>query len=298
MMSVSCSVAPLESTFESAGIRCAATFHRPEANGAQPLAILMLQGWGGTQETLLGPFVAAFVGAGHAVMTFDYRGWGASDGLPRHVIAMKERERDAEAALAHLKNQPSVDPKRIVLWGSSLGGGHVVRMAARHEGLRGAIAQVPMLDGRAAILASPPLRSAQFVALGLADLLRGSRPIYIPTVGPAGSFASMDRDGAHHVLKRVEATTGKPYDNRVAARSLLTMGGYRPLRALHAVAIPMLVIGATRDTVAPFPASKVAAIANPRIQIEMIDANHFDPYFEPVFDRAIQSQLAFLRAIE
>jgi pimeloyl-ACP methyl ester carboxylesterase len=173
----------------------------------------------------------------------------------------------------------------------------VVRLAARHPELAGAIAQVPMLDGQAAVRAAPPLLSLRFVALGLVDLLRGGKPIYLRTVGAPGEFASMTRDGAHTVTPRIEATAGKPYDNRVAARSMLGMATYRPFKQLRDIRIPTLMVGGTRDTVTPFESGRIAAAGNPQITVAMIDADHFEPYFEPGFAIAVAPQMAFLQRL-
>ncbi len=287
----------------SAGIRCAATLHLPEGPGPFP-AILMVHGWGGVQDALTLPFYAPFNAAGFAVMTFDYRGWGQSDGAPRNVINPWHRERDVEQALQHLREQAAIDARRIVLWGTSFGGGHVVRIAARHPELLGAIAQVPMLDGSAAVKAVPPLRLVRFGVAGLSDLLRGNRPIYLPVVGDRGAWSSMDRDGAADAMQkglRAMAEALGPaapvYDNRVAARSLLTMGLYRPFTCLKRVRIPLLIIGAMRDSVAPFVETPIRALHNRRIRIETLDANHFDPYFEPVLTRNLGFQLDFLKSL-
>mgnify|MGYP003140176399 CR=1 FL=1 len=121
--------------FYSDGTWCAATLHRPATPEAETLpAILMLHGWGGIQDALTVSYYEEFTRAGYAVMTFDYRGWGDSAGLPRHVIAARQRVADADAALAFLKSQPGIDPRRIVLWGSSFGGGHAVELAAEYPG--------------------------------------------------------------------------------------------------------------------------------------------------------------------
>jgi len=264
----------------------------------------MVHGWGGIQDALTIPFYAPFTEAGFAVMTFDYPGWGKSEGEPRNVINPWQRERDIENALAHLRAQPGIDASRIVLWGTSFGGGHVVRLAAQHPELLGAIAQVPMLDGMAAVKAVPLPRLLRFGLTALADLLRGKKPIYLPVVAAEGEWASMDRDGAAEAMRKgLQALVerGGPeagqYDNRVAARSLLTMGLYRPFKCLKNVSVPMLIVGATRDTVAPFVEGRIRALKNSNIQIETLDANHFDPYFEPALSRNLGFQLGFLKSL-
>ena len=292
------------SSFRVGENECAATLHLPEGEDPFP-AILMVHGWGGVQDALTLPFYGPFNRAGFAVMTFDYSGWAKSGGTPRNVINPWQREREVEAALAHLRSLPEVDPDRIVLWGTSFGGGHVVRTAAKHPELLGAVTQVPMLDGMATVKAVPPLRMMRFGLYALADLLRGRRePVYLPVVASEGEWASMDRDGAGEAMqKALQALldAGGPeaavYDNRVAARSVLTMGLYRPFKSLRQVRIPILVVGATRDTVAPFVEGKIRALDNPNIKIETIDANHFDPYFEPAFSANIAHQMAFLNAL-
>lgn len=290
----------VKTSFQSAGVRCAATLHLPEGAGPFP-AILMVHGWGGVQDALTLPFHAPFNEAGFAVMKFDYVGWGQSDGTPRNIINPWHRERDVESALQHLREQPGIDPRRIVLWGTSFGGGHVVRIAARHPELLGAIVQVPMLDGMAAVKAVPPMRLLRFALTGLMDLLRGKNPIYLPVVGDEGQWSSMDRDGAALAMQKGQqamvdhlGADAIPYDNRVAARSLLTMGLYRPFKSPKDVTIPLPIVGATRDTVAPFVEKRIRALGNPRIRIETLDANHFDPYFEPSLSPKSRLSAGFL----
>ena len=43
-------------------------------------AIVLAQGWGGLREQLNRSYALDFVAAGFVVLTFDYRGWGDSDG--------------------------------------------------------------------------------------------------------------------------------------------------------------------------------------------------------------------------
>ena len=65
-------------------------------------------------------------------MTFDYRGFGTSDG-PRGRVDPQEQVRDVINAVTFLAEQPEVDPSTIGVMGWGLGGGVVVAAAARDE---------------------------------------------------------------------------------------------------------------------------------------------------------------------
>ncbi len=295
-----CQPVRVKSVFYSDGVQCAASLFLPEALNKVPgglPAILMVHGWGGVQGSLTGPFIAAFIDAGFAVMTFDYPGWGSSEGLPRNCINPAKRVGNVESALTHLKKQIVVNEKKIVLWGTSFGGGHVVDIAAQHPELLGAIAQVPMLDGRDAVKAIPLLSLLRFGAYGMTDLLKVGRPIYIPVVSAPGKFGSMDRDGAEEAMRRGIEASGMKYDNRIAARSVLSIGTYRPVKRLSKIKIPTLLIGASGDTVAPFNRANIEGQNKKYVQTKIIDANHFDPYFEPVLSKNLQYQLDFLKSL-
>lgn len=284
--------------FYSRGVWCAATLHRPAGESREVMpAILMLHGWGGIQDAFTVSFYEEFTRAGYVVMTFDYRSWGDSDGLPRQTISARQRMWDADAALGYLKGRSDVDPTRIVVWGSSFGGGHAVELAANHPELAGVIAQVPMLDGWATVKASPLRRLVKYTLYGLADTVKPGRPIYIPVVGEPGVFSSMDRDDANKAMRLAECSIGRRYDNRVAARSLMTMGPYRPFRRLKDIKVPTLLLGATEDTVAPFVESAIRNVRNPNITVVTVSANHFEPYFEPVFSEVIGKELEFLKSL-
>jgi pimeloyl-ACP methyl ester carboxylesterase len=284
--------------FYSRGTWCAATLHRPVSDNRKTMpAILMLHGWGGIQDSLTVPFYEEFTRAGYAVMTFDYRSWGESAGLPRQTISARQRMWDADAALAFLKSRPEVDPHRIVVWGSSFGGGHAVELAADHPELAGVIAQVPMLDGMAAVKAVPLPRLMRFALCSLVDTIKPGHPVYIPVVSEPGVFSSMDRDDANKALQLAEGSIRRKYDNRVAARSLMTMGPYRPFKRLKDIKVPTLLLGATEDTVAPFIERAIRKVNNPFIRVVSVRANHFEPYFEPVFSDVIAKELDFLKSL-
>ncbi len=71
---------------------------------------------------------------GYNVLALDYRGYGASDGVP----SLAGAQQDIDAALRHLLTHKNVDPKRIVIFGQSLGGSLAVFYSA-HSTYRSSI---------------------------------------------------------------------------------------------------------------------------------------------------------------
>jgi uncharacterized protein len=155
----------------SEGTRMAAAVFWPNAEAGKKLpTIIMAHGWGGTAAALQ-PDAIVFAKAGYLVITFDYRGWGASDG--RLVLAEPlPTERGADAITASVKElreivdpldqaadwlnaihwvhgEPQADTERIGLWGSSLSGGLVVYAAARDRRVKAVHSQVASFDPRA-----------------------------------------------------------------------------------------------------------------------------------------------------
>jgi len=64
---------------------------------------------------------------GLTTLIIDYRGYGQSTGSPTE----EGTYRDAEAAWRHLTQERGIDPRRIIVFGRSLGGGVAVWLAAR-----------------------------------------------------------------------------------------------------------------------------------------------------------------------
>jgi fermentation-respiration switch protein FrsA (DUF1100 family) len=74
------------------------------------------------------PLAAALAHLGHAVLLFDYRGYGGNPGLPSERGLL----RDARAALAATVSRDDVDPARLVYFGESIGSAVAVALAEQH----------------------------------------------------------------------------------------------------------------------------------------------------------------------
>ncbi|MBM9460134.1 alpha/beta hydrolase [Nocardioides sp. zg-536] len=287
-------------TFLSHGVSCAATVYRPVAATGPTAAIVMGHGFGAVRALRLPAYAEHFAAAGYAVLTFDYRGFGDSAGEPRQVLDIKMQHDDWSAALDFARCLDGVDPNRLVAWGTSFAGGHVLTLAGRGEPLAAVIAQVPHVSGPAAVR-SAGLRAAVGLApLALRDLVRtvrGGEPVFIPCIGTPGQAAAMTSSDAVAGLARLEADSGfapGQFRSDVAARIVARLGAYSPGRFAGSITCPVLVQIAERDAITPASVARRTAGRIKQATVRSYDCGHFDPYVEPLFSTVVSDQLAFL----
>ena len=92
-------------------------------------AIVLCHGYTGVKDLYLPDNARVLNAAGYIVLTFDYKGWGESEG-PRSRLAPYGRVADVGAALTFLSLQSHVDPERLGIYGTSYGGATVVWVGA------------------------------------------------------------------------------------------------------------------------------------------------------------------------
>ena len=273
-------------SFASGGVRCAAT-HVPGSDGAP--VVILAHGLAGTQDSGLAPFAEAFAAAGLHAVTFDYRGFGASAGSPRQTVSLAGQVADLHAAVDAARLLPGVDPTRVVLWGISLGGGHVVSVATERTDVAAVVSVVPMVDGLAAArLATKHHAPATLLAAtgrGVASALArrtGREGRTIPVVARPGEVGALTLDGA---LEDYLGIAGPTWRNEVAADVVLELGTRAPAKAAARLGVPWLVQVADFDRSAPPHAAMKAAFAG-RAEVRHYPGDHFDLFPGKAFHEA------------
>ncbi|MBI5103936.1 MAG: alpha/beta fold hydrolase [Solirubrobacterales bacterium] len=286
-------------TFDSNGTRCAAWL-RPAAGaapGERRPCVILAHGFAGVREARLDAYAERFAAAGLHALVFDYRHFGASGGEPRQLLSIRRQHEDWHAAIAYARGLPDVDPERIALWGTSFSGGHVAVVAAKDPRVAAVISQGPFFDGVATLRFRGLRNVARLTAAGLRDAvaaLRRRPPVYVPAVGPPGTTAAMTSPDAEPGYRAL-FDDDRAFDNRVAGRVLLAVGGYRPIARAAKVAAPWLFCICDRDAVTPPGPALAAAARAPRGEVRRYDCGHFDIYVPPVFEQAVADQVEFLR---
>ncbi len=153
----------------SEGVRLQAEIFSLKTAAGKPLpTVIMAHGWGGTAANFRRDAVD-LANAGYLVITFDYRGWGGSDGRVVQVSPPEKKEgRRFNVQVEELREyidpieqtadwfnvinwamgEPMVDKNRIGLRGSSYSGGHVFYVAARDPRVKAIVSQVGAFDSR------------------------------------------------------------------------------------------------------------------------------------------------------
>jgi uncharacterized protein len=227
--------------FGAAGSTVAGLLRLPD--GAAPPYPVVVQGPGwlglaGTRSYV--PYHEAFTSAGFAVLAFDYRGFGASEG-DATVADPGAQVEDWLAAVAFCATRPELDVQRLAVFGSGgTGGGNAIEVAARDGRVRAVVAQVPIADGE--------------------DWLRRQR-----TAEQWLTFrAQVAEDPDRMVLARGELTIGggdragwkRDVDGRVPERVRLSSAEarfrYRPLDVVGRIAPrATMIVGVEDDDVTP-----------------------------------------------
>lgn len=291
-------------TFRSGGETLAA-WHLPGegdafAGAAGRPCVVMAHGIGGTRDSGLLPFAEAFAEAGLDALLFDYRNFGDSTGEPRQLGLPSRHREDYRAAIEFARGLDGVDPERIVLWGTSWSGAHVVYEAADDGRIAAVISQTADMDGIRTLLEIARYGGVmQLLATtwhGIVDAVgaaRGRPPHYIPVVGPPGTVAALSSGEAEPGYR---AIAGPTWRNEILARAVLQEGRNRAVSRIGELNCPILIQIAAEDSIAPPKGARAAAWrAKGRSEVREYPCNHFAIYVGRWREKAIADQLHFLR---
>jgi alpha-beta hydrolase superfamily lysophospholipase len=276
-------------SFDVEGDGCAAWMFQPEgdcASGDRPI-IVMAHGLSGTRRDRLGAFAERFAEHGCFAMVFDHRGFGDSEGT-RDLFQPARQLQDWACAIDFARRWPGADPRRVVTFGSSMGGGNALAAGALDGEVAAVISQVPFLDIVRQAYRARPAVAARMLRAAIND-------DYLPAVGQPHEAAFINAPdseaGWRHVVAIGEDSLWR---NRVSARWLLGRP-FNPGRHAGRLHCPWLVCVGGADQVArPGPAIAAARRA-PRGELRVYPGvDHFDIYDGPEHEAVVADQLVFL----
>jgi dienelactone hydrolase len=137
---------PIE--FYSEGVRLDGDLFLPDdmKDGEKRAGVVLCHGYTGVKDLYLPDNAAVLNEAGYVVLTFDYKGWGKSEGA-RSRLAPFSRMADVLAAVTFLGIQDVVDKEQIGIYGTSYGCATVVYAAAIDERVKCTVGVIGMGHG-------------------------------------------------------------------------------------------------------------------------------------------------------
>src|SRR2546430_12014850 len=139
-----------EVSFYSEGAKVKGILRLPDdaGSGRRP-GIVQGPGWLGLMDSkLYERYHRSFTEAGYAVLVFDYRGFGDSEG-EKGLISPQLQAEDIRNAISYLETRPEVDSRRIGLFGSGgTGGANPIYVAAIDHRVKCVVSNYAFASGR------------------------------------------------------------------------------------------------------------------------------------------------------
>lgn len=273
----------------------AADFYQPK-DVEHPSVIIMAHGFAALRQFKLIPFAQRFAQAGYAVVLFDYRYWGGSTGYPRELVLPKRQLEDWHTMISHVAKSKQINADKIVIWGTGLSGGYVLKLASELRHIDAVIAQVPYIDGRESAKLFPIQQLPKALKISSQDYMGGKiglKPKSLPVVHPYALSFFPTSDSYQGYMSIVHPDYF--WSGEVPARALFQLIQFRVIQYSKLIHLPVLFIAAEHDQLIPIQSSReVVKNLGSYVEYHEWSISHFDIYHTEWLQKAISTQLNFL----
>lgn len=254
--------------------------------------IILCHGFCGIREILLPAFAEAFTQAGYATVTFDYRGFGDSEGERGRLVPAMQIA-DILSVIAWAKQQPALDPDRIGLWGTSFGGCHIFGAAANNPDVKCVVSQLAFADGEEIVTGQMDAaeKSGFIATLEKMDQKRQNSGkemfVAITRVLNDDESKAFFEENRHQYPKM---------DVKIPFLTVRETLRYKPAGNAAKVTCPTLVVVAGQDSVNPSDQGRAlfdAVAATDKQLFVAEEARHYDIYSGQHFASVIKVQTAW-----
>lgn len=125
------------------GLKLSTVIHKPKLQGKYP-CVIVIHGFTGDKEELHMKQTAMDLARNNIIaIRFDASGYGESEGETESEYRLSNHMSDIRVVYNYAKTLPEVDPKRIGLYGQSLGAMMAVLFAANNPDIKASVAVSP-----------------------------------------------------------------------------------------------------------------------------------------------------------
>jgi uncharacterized protein len=280
-----------------------------KAKGDRTPCIVMTQGLCLLKEHYIQDHARKFVEAGISALVYDHRGYGSSDGTPRHETNPFQQAEDYHDAITSAISLQNVDAAQIAIWGIGHSGGAAMIAAASEPRVKAVILNMPFQSGA---------YDANGFPSGLLNKVWGDREAQVRSGDPRSSYVKLWPDSLANArgeegertfltgevawkfisgaIKRSQAA-GTPWENKLTLQSFYHLSRAEPRDYLPRIAPEkLLYIAAAEDPITgPLETHRaIFATAQPGAEFAVVKPDHLGTYFGQAFDGALSIQVDFL----
>lgn len=137
-------------TFESNNQNLVGNLYLPDdyQEGDKLPGVVVTGAWTTVKEQMPATYAEAMAERGYAVLTFDFRNWGESEGNERQLENPTKKTQDIIAAANYLTTRPEVDANRIAGLGICASAGYMADAAVQSNDLKAIALVAPWLHNR------------------------------------------------------------------------------------------------------------------------------------------------------
>ncbi|HEM6801985.1 TPA: alpha/beta hydrolase [Citrobacter koseri] len=268
--------------------------HRSPSGSTKNPVIILCHGFCGIREILLPEFAEAFTRAGFSTITFDYRGFGDSDGERGRLVPSMQIA-DILSVINWAREQPGLDGERIGLWGTSFGGCHVFGAAAQDSGIKCIVSQLAFADGE--VIVTGHMNEAEKEAF-IATLDKMSEKQKNTGKEMFVGVTRVLNDAESKAFFEENRAQYPKMDIKIPFLTVKETLQYKPALNAAQVSCPTLIVIAGKDTVNPPEQGRAlfdAVGAKEKKLYEENEARHYDIYSGEHFRQVICIQTEWFR---
>lgn len=283
--------------FPSQGVQCRGWLYVPDDRRGRVPAIVMANAISAVKEITLPGYAERFCAAGFVVLVFDYRNFGASDGVPRNHLDPHEQQQDVRNAISWLRIQPEVNADEIGVWGISLGGVHALHVGAYDRRVKAVVSVATGLNTLEALMGRTGLQGFLGYVGGDRDRRARSGEIatYIPAVSMPGQGGAMALEEAYSFYTNAMQSYAPTYENRLTLESLEYLASDHSDIAVPLISpTALLLIHGEKDIIPPDMVRKLFDQAGEPKKLVVYDCLHTDLYVrEPWVTQSADEAIAW-----
>jgi fermentation-respiration switch protein FrsA (DUF1100 family) len=236
-------ISPQPIAFTSDGVQLAGNLYLP-GEGRYP-GVVVAGTWTSVKEQMANRYAERLASRGYAALSFDFAGFGASNGKPRDCESPASKIRNIHDAVTFLAAHPAIDPHRLATLGVCASAGYMAVNAAADQRVKALAIIAPWVHDRNIVedLYGGPQGVATKIAAGNAarDAYEQTGEVQcVPTVGAGNPLAAMPFDIDFYQNPARGAVPQWP--NRFAVMSWTEWLTFDPIAVARRITVPTLMV--------------------------------------------------------